>query len=84
MRGPRAAVARTDCGLGAWHGDRNMTFKVDRMPAVNSQIRQLAERAKKQHIWLAYLDALNRMIDQLTNNPLDWVTHCTTQRPPVV
>jgi len=54
------------------------------MPAVNSQIRQLAERAKKQHIWLAYLDALNRMIDQLTNNPLDWVTHCTTQRPPVV
>jgi hypothetical protein len=33
-----------------------MTFKVDRMPAVNPQIRQLAARAKQQasgsRIWM--------------------------------
>jgi hypothetical protein len=49
-----------------------MTFKVDRMPAVDQQIRDLAERAKARRIGHAYVDALKRMIDQLTNNPLDW------------
>lgn len=49
-----------------------MTFKVDRMPAVNQQIRELAERAKARRIWHAYVDALKNMIDHLANNPLDW------------
>jgi hypothetical protein len=49
-----------------------MTFKLDRMPAVNQQIRELAERAKACRIGHAYVDALKSMVDHLTNHPLDW------------
>lgn len=49
-----------------------MTFKVDRMPAVNQEIHQLAERAKQRRIWHSYFDALNGIVDQLTNRPLEW------------
>jgi hypothetical protein len=49
-----------------------MTFKVDRMPAVDHQIRELAERSKSRRIGHAYVDALNRVIGQLTNDPVNW------------
>jgi mRNA-degrading endonuclease RelE of RelBE toxin-antitoxin system len=49
-----------------------MTYKVDRTPAVNHQLRDLADRAKAQRIHQAYLDALREMLSELQTRPLEW------------
>src|SRR5437764_7570671 len=49
-----------------------MTFKVDRMAPVSQQLRELAKRAKARRIREAYLDALDTMMMNLTNRPLEW------------
>ncbi len=49
-----------------------MTFKVDRTPAVNRQLRDLAKRAKARRIHDSYGDALLHMLARLQTDPLDW------------
>ena len=49
-----------------------MTFKVDRTPAVNQQMRDLAQRAKSRRIHEAYRDALKRVVRHLQDDPLEW------------
>ena len=49
-----------------------MTFKVDRTPAVNQQMRELAERAKAARLNDSYADALRLMLERLQNEPLEW------------
>jgi hypothetical protein len=49
-----------------------MTYKVDRTPAVNLQMRTLAQQAKTRRIHQAYADALRKMLDELQARPLEW------------
>jgi hypothetical protein len=49
-----------------------MTFKVDRMPAVNRQLRELAKRAKARRIHNSFGDALQHMLVRLQTAPLEW------------
>jgi hypothetical protein len=49
-----------------------MTFKVDRMAAVDQQLQELGKRAKARRIGEAYIDALQTMMNNLANRPLEW------------
>ena len=49
-----------------------MSYKIDRTPGVNQQMRELAKRAKARRIFEAYTDALRRMLENLQHRPLEW------------
>jgi hypothetical protein len=49
-----------------------MTYLVDRTPAVNQQVRDLAKHAKARRISEAYQDALKRIARNLQERPLEW------------
>src|SRR5947208_203704 len=49
-----------------------MNYKVDRMPAVNLQMRDLADHARARRIHRAYADALREMLNELQTHPLEW------------
>lgn len=49
-----------------------MSFKVDRTPAVNLQMRDLSDRAILAHIHVAFSDALKEMLHELQTEPLEW------------
>jgi hypothetical protein len=49
-----------------------MTYKVDRIPAVNQEMRALAQRAKARRIHDSYGDALRQMLARLQDDPLEW------------
>jgi len=55
-----------------------MSYKVDRTPAVNQQMRELAKRAKACRLHHSLGEALRHMLERLQNDPLEWGDPNTT------
>jgi hypothetical protein len=48
------------------------SFEVDRLAAVDAQIRALAERARNAGLLGQFLECMNRIVAQLRGQPLTW------------